>query len=199
MKTVFEVEFVDIIEKKYAIRKTRRFPIGIYASLKRAENAIKRYVSWWDLPYTQGDDVLAFFIRERCINPQCYVYDNPNDDFISCRTYYVNGDFYEENMVDRDGVFRGRPVERSFKVGDIVEAYHDDVLMLAIVSAEPPHEEIPGVMLEMCEDRYGLIPIEGYPKGVSVECQYVFPLFRKISKKLQERLREKLKSVVDSQ
>ena len=158
--------------------------MGIYTSLERAENAMKKCVSYWDLPYTQGIDELCFFIKERRINPRCYELDEIWDDFVAIRTYFINGKLYEENLVDRDGVFRGRPKNRSFKIGDFVEAYNDGELSLAIVVYTPIEEPIDGVELEMEEDSYCLYILGRKKKFLRVQSQYVFPPSMPIPEKL---------------
>ena len=186
-KTIFEIEQISIIGKRYPIRKTKVYPVGIYTSLERAENAMKQYVSLWDLPYTQGIDELCFFIKERQINPKCYELDRIPDDFVAIRTYFINGELYEENMVERDGIFRGRPKNRSFKIGDFVEAYNDGELSLAIVVYTPIEEPIDGVELEMEEDRYCLYILGRKKTFLRVQSQYVFPPSMPIPEKLQAK------------
>jgi hypothetical protein len=171
--------------------------LGAYTTLEKAEKAMQRVVKSWDME----SDTFCYIITERKLNPK------PNEeDVVGVRTYLPDGSWYEENMADRDGVFRGRPDERiRFKIGDIAEVLYGDVVELAIIGNTPPSLEFAEQMrkrrlgngvtdeffMDKFDDSYTIY--DTHPGGhTHVESQFVFPTRKPVSEKLVQKLKEQM-------
>ena len=134
MKTIFEIELISTHGTRYPVRKRLyNLSLGAYTTLEKAEKAMMRVVKNWDT----DEDNYCFIITERKLNPK-----PDKEDVVGVRTYLPDGSWYEENMVGRDGVFRGRPKERiRFKIGDVVEVLYGKTVELAIIGNTPPSLE----------------------------------------------------------
>ena len=188
MKTIFELELIRIRNYRYPIKKTWSHLIGLYTTLEKTEKAMLNVVNNWETD--KYKDTFCFIITERKQNPKIN-----DDDIVAVRTYYPNGEFYEENLVSRDGVFRGRPVERiKFKVGDIVEIYYGDIVELAIIGGTPPTVEFAehhSYSMDRFDDQYLIYDTQ--PGGHNhIQSQYIFPTNKPVSDKLHKKLREQM-------
>ena len=171
--------------------------LGAYTTLEKAEKAMIRVVKNWDT----DEDNYCFIITERKLNPK-----PDKEDMVGVRTYLPDGSWYEENMVGRDGVFRGRPKERiRFKIGDVVEVLYGKTVELAIVGNTPPSLEFAEQMrqrrlekgvtdeffMDKFDDSYTIY--DTHPGGhTHVESQFVFPTRKPVSEKLVQKLKEQL-------
>ncbi len=198
MKTIFEIELISTHGTRYPVRKRLyNLSLGAYTTLEKAEKAMMRVVKNWDT----DEDNYCFIITERKLNPK------PNEeDVVGVRTYLPDGSWYEENMADRDGVFRGRPDERiRFKIGDIAEVLYGDVVELAIIGNTPPSLEFAEQMrkrrlgngvtdeffMDKFDDSYTIY--DTHPGGhTHVESQFVFPTRKPVSEKLVQKLKEQM-------
>ena len=198
MKTIFELELISTHGTRYPVRKRLHdLSLGTYTTLEKAEKAMQRVVKSWDME----SDTFCYIITERKLNPK------PNEeDVVGVRTYLPDGSWYEENMADRDGVFRGRPDERiRFKIGDIAEVLYGDVVELAIIGNTPPslefaeqlrkrrqeNEVTDGFFMDKFDDSYTIYDTR--PGGhTHVESQFVFPTRKPVSEKLVQKLKEQL-------
>ena len=198
MKTIFELELISTHGTRYPVRKRLyNLSLGAYTTLEKAEKAMQRVVKSWDME----SDTFCYIITERKLNPK------PNEeDVVGVRTYLPDGSWYEENMADRDGVFRGRPDERiRFKIGDIAEVLYGDVVELAIIGNTPPSLEFAEQMrkrrlgngvtdeffMDKFDDSYTIY--DTHPGGhTHVESQFVFPTRKPVSEKLVQKLKEQM-------
>ena len=198
MKTIFEIELISTHGTRYPVRKRLyNLSLGAYTTLEKAEKAMMRVVKNWDT----DEDNYCFIITERKLNPK-----PDKEDVVGVRTYLPDGSWYEENMADRDGVFRGRPDERiRFKIGDVVEVLYGDVVELAIIGNTPPSLEFAEQMrkrrlgngvtdeffMDKFDDSYTIY--DTHPGGhTHVESQFVFPTRKPVSEKLVQKLKEQL-------
>ena len=200
MKTIFELELISTRGARYPIRKTHNnLMLGTYTSLERAEKAMMSVVKSW----VMDCDTFCYIITERKLNPKL-----GDEDEVAVRTYLPDGSWYEENLVGRDGVFRGRPADRiHFEIGDIVEIYCGDMVALAIIGNVPPSTEFAEKMRQR-HLKAGMKAYEGYFMDKSddqymvydtcsgghrhIESQFVFPPRKSVSKALIERLKEQM-------
>ena len=198
MKTIFELELISTHGTRYPVRKRLYdLSLGAYTTLEKAEKTMQRVVKSWDME----SDTFCYIITERKLNPK------PNEeDVVGVRTYLPDGSWYEENMADRDGVFRGRPDERiRFKIGDIAEVLYGDVVELAIIGNTPPSLEFAeqmrqrrlekgmtdGFFMDKFDDSYTIYDTR--PGGhTHVESQFVFPTRKPVSEKLVQKLKEQM-------
>ena len=171
--------------------------LGAYTTLEKAEKAMMRVVKNWDT----DEDNYCFIITERKLNPK-----PDKEDVVGVRTYLPDGSWYEENMVGRDGVFRGRPNERiRFKIGDVVEVLYGKTVELAIVGNTPPSLEFAEQMrkrrlgngvtdeffMDKFDDSYTIY--DTHPGGhTHVESLFVFPTRKPVSEKLVQKLKEQM-------
>ena len=198
MKTIFEIELISTHGTRYPVRKRLyNLSLGAYTTLEKAEKAMMRVVKNWDT----DEDNYCFIITERKLNPK-----PDKEDMVGVRTYLPDGSWYEENMVGRDGVFRGRPKERiRFKIGDVVEVLYGKTVKLAIVGNTPPSLEFAeqmrqrrlekgmtdGFFMDKFDDSYTIY--DTHPGGhTHVESQFVFPTRKPVSEKLVQKLKEQL-------
>ena len=198
MKTIFEIELISTHGTRYPVRKRLyNLSLGAYTTLEKAEKAMMRVVKNWDT----DEDNYCFIITERKLNPK-----PDKEDMVGVRTYLPDGSWYEENMVGRDGVFRGRPKERiRFKIGDVVEVLYGKTVELAIVGNTPPSLEFAeqmrqrrlekgmtdGFFMDKFDDSYTIY--DTHPGGhTHVESQFVFPTRKPVSEKLVQKLKEQL-------
>lgn len=198
MKTIFEIELISTHGTRYPVRKRLyNLSLGAYTTLEKAEKAMMRVVKNWDT----DEDNYCFIITERKLNPK-----PDKEDMVGVRTYLPDGSWYEENMVGRDGVFRGRPKERiRFKIGDVVEVLYGKTVELAIVGNTPPSLEFAEQMrqrrlekgvtdeffMDKFDDSYTIY--DTHPGGhTHVESQFVFPTRKPVSEKLVQKLKEQL-------
>ena len=198
MKTIFEIELISTHGTRYPVRKRLyNLSLGAYTTLEKAEKAMMRVVKNWDT----DEDNYCFIITERKLNPK-----PDKEDVVGVRTYLPDGSWYEENMVGRDGVFRGRPKERiRFKIGDVVEVLYGKTVELAIVGNTPPSLELAEQMrkrrlgngvtdeffMDKFDDSYTIY--DTCPGGhTHVESQFVFPTRKRVSEKLVQKLKEQL-------
>lgn len=198
MKTIFEIELISTHGTRYPVRKRLyNLSLGAYTTLEKAEKAMMRVVKNWDT----DEDNYCFIITERKLNPK-----PDKEDVVGVRTYLPDGSWYEENMADRDGVFRGRPDERiRFKIGDIAEVLYGDVVELAIIGNTPPSLEFAEQMrkrrlgngvtdeffMDKFDDSYTIY--DTHPGGhTHVESQFVFPTRKPVSEKLVQKLKEQM-------
>lgn len=175
----------------------------MFSSLENAEKSMMENIL---NHFGEDDDKGHFFfiITERRVDPQL-----DTNDVASIRTYNGNGQWYEENMVDRDGAFHGRPVDRiRFHVGDIVEVYDEDEIRLAIVSNTPPSEQMVerrwkrrlaeglsesdrSFCLDMSDDQYTVY--DSRPRGHShIQSQFVFPPSMRVPVSLVQKLKDQM-------
>ena len=198
MKTIFELELISTHGTRYPVRKRLHdSSLGAYTTLEKAEKAMQRVVKSWDME----SDTFCYIITERKLNPK-----PDKEDVVGVRTYLPDGSWYEENMADRDGVFRGRPDERiRFKIGDIAEVLYGDVVELAIIGNTPPSLEFAEQMrkrrlgngvtdeffMDKFDDSYTIY--DTHPGGhTHVESQFVFPTRKPVSEKLVQKLKEQM-------
>lgn len=198
MKTIFEIELISTHGTRYPVRKRLyNLSLGAYTTLEKAEKAMMRVVKNWDT----DEDNYCFIITERKLNPK-----PDKEDVVGVRTYLPDGSWYEENMVGRDGVFRGRPKERiRFKIGDVVEVLYGKTVELAIVGNTPPSLEFAEQMrkrrlgngvtdeffMDKFDDSYTIY--DTCPGGhTHVESQFVFPTRKPVSEKLVQKLKEQM-------
>ena len=198
MKTIFELELISTHGTRYPVRKRLYdLSLGAYTTLEKAEKAMQKVVKSWGME----SDTFCYIITERKLNPK------PNEeDVVGVRTYLPDGSWYEENMADRDGVFRGRPKERiRFKIGDVVEVLYGGAVELAIIGNTPPSLEFAEQMrkrrlgngvtdeffMDKFEDSYTIY--DTHPGGhTHVESQFVFPTRKPVSEKLVQKLKEQM-------
>ena len=198
MKTIFEIELISTHGTRYPVRKRLyNLSLGAYTTLEKAEKAMMRVVKNWDT----DEDNYCFIITERKLNPK-----PQEEDMVGVRTYLPDGSWYEENMVGRDGVFRGRPKERiRFKIGDVVEVLYGGAVELAIIGNTPPSLEFAeqmrqrrlekgmtdGFFMDKFDDSYTIYDTR--PGGhTHVESQFVFPTRKPVSEKLVQKLKEQM-------
>ena len=198
MKTIFEIELISTHGTRYPVRKRLYdLSLGAYTTLEKAEKAMQKVVKSWGME----SDTFCYIITERKLNPK------PNEeDVVGVRTYLPDGSWYEENMADRDGVFRGRPKERiRFKIGDVVEVLYGGAVELAIIGNTPPSLEFAEQMrkrrlgngvtdeffMDKFDDSYTIY--DTHPGGhTHVESQFVFPTRKPVSEKLVQKLKEQM-------
>ena len=198
MKTIFELELISTHGTRYPVRKRLYdLSLGAYTTLEKAEKAMQKVVKSWGME----SDTFCYIIIERKLNPK-----PQEEDMVGVRTYLPDGSWYEENMTDRDGVFRGRPDERiRFKIGDIAEVLYGDVVELAIIGNTPPSLEFAEQMrkrrlgngvtdeffMDKFDDSYTIY--DTHPGGhTHVESQFVFPTRKPVSEKLVQKLKEQM-------
>ena len=171
--------------------------LGAYTTLEKAEKAMQKVVKSWGME----SDTFCYIIIERKLNPK-----PQEEDMVGVRTYLPDGSWYEENMVGRDGVFRGRPKERiRFKIGDVVEVLYGGAVELAIIGNTPPSLEFAEQMrkrrlgngvtdeffMDKFDDSYTIY--DTHPGGhTHVESQFVFPTRKPVSEKLVQKLKEQM-------
>lgn len=211
--SIFELEQISLITDRYPSMKTSRFQIGHYSSLERAEAEMMVFVEYDQNEETKFRDTFCYIIREWKIDMCC-------NDFVAIRTYLPDGSFYEENMADKKGVFRGRPENRMrFHHGDLVEAFCHDRVFLGIVASIPfTPKEVEASMekgkkllmenghgkeeaeeffrnrtrLDDSDDSYSLYIVEA--GHIYVDSELVFPTRRKVSSRLMNILFKNLNS-----
>lgn len=189
MNTVFELELIRTRGTRYPVRKAFSNLIGLFASLEKAEGMVQKVVNDWKTD--KDNEFYCFIISERKINPKL-----EEEDVVGIKTYFANGRWYEENLVSRDGVFRGRPKERiRFNTGDTVEVYCGDVVELAIIGGTPPTTEFAehhSYNMDRFDDQY--LVYDTRQGGHShIQSQYIFPTKKTVSPVLQQKLKEQMK------
>ena len=132
-----------------------------------------------------------------------YAVDNGKCECIYQCTYTNEGKFNDKNLVDENGVFRGRPAELlRFSKGDIVEVY-DGEACLGIVYGTPPSPTLCSqiatpdergryTLLDRTDDQYTILFLANNPDGYyhsHIQSPFVFPPTKPISPTIATRLK----------
>lgn len=208
MKTIFKAELITLHGNRYPVKTTNQELLGYYSSLKMAEKAIAKDVK------DSTPDIIAcdfcYIVWEWVLDAirKTGRYADRYYEPISIRTYTPDGKFYEQNLVDRDGFFRGRPKDKQrFKEGDIVEVFDFDEAILGIVVGAPPTPEVVESIrqsaikdghlkkdewywMDSGDDQYTVLPASWKGAHTHVEAQFVFPPTKPVSEKFRQMLIE---------
>ena len=209
-KTIFELELIEYEsfgkKPKYPSFKVECRRLGVYSSLAKAEQGIKKYIKQEKRDEKLEKDnrtqsIFGFKINEVVLNEVSYWCA------VSRRNYLQNGFLWDECLLSevckKDGLeeFLGRPKEKMrFEIGDLAEVLFGDEVRLEIVGNQPLTPEEVQQMHERCRKKY---PDFYFPLDHSDDSYYtldkdgghshpeavtMFPVQLKVSKKLKKKL-----------
>ena len=140
LSSIFELIVIDYSEDKpkYPSFEVEQSRVGLFSSLSKAKQAIKKHVKEYG-----RKNIFGFLIKEFNIDQRTYWWT------ISQRNYLPNGLLLDENLVPIHGAseilnteFLGRPADKvHFRAGDLVEVLFGNTVTLEIIGAPPPSPE----------------------------------------------------------
>ncbi len=174
MKTIFELVRITTNSKsRYPVRKTRKWDMGFFSTLAKAEKQIRKDVKIcraWESDLLKHiaeeedyrndeksgghDVVLAYKITERELD------EEQGENIQSVRTYTADGSPNDKCLLDHkcERHFEGRPPEQiRFHPGDIVEVIDERQAELCVVEHAQPTEDDYKRFCNRCQEKYNEI------------------------------------------
>ena len=214
MKTIFELVRITTNSKScYPVRKTRKWDMGFFSTLAKAEKQIRKDVKICragesdQMVRIAEDDVLAYKITEREL-------DEEHDENIqSVRTYTADGQPNDQCLLDYkcERHFEGRPQEQiRFRPGDIVEVINEWQAELCVVAHAQPTEDDYKRFCNGCLERHEEIMfhwdysddsylVESLGEGDThfhPQSPFVFHPTKSISKALKDKFKAKYEEIL---
>ena len=216
LKTIYELQQISVWGQRYPKRKMHLNRIGLFDSLKSAEESMRLYIqaekekykSWGHDDYKKeclgylisSQQVLHCELPDFSYHPQWW-------------SYNVDGEANDHSLAMESGEFYGRPVEEiRFQVGDIVEVLGYDCVELAIVGMLPPTPERYEEQRQRWQDRYDdcsslmdesddcylVYTIGEGDTHQHIECYKVFPPSKLVPPTIARKLRDTINKKVQS-
>ena len=214
MKTIFELVRITANSKsRYPVRKTRKWDMGFFSTLAKAEKQMNEDVKICragesdQMVHIAEDDVLAYKITEREL-------DEEHDENIqSVRTYTADGQPNDQCLLDYkcERHFEGRPPEQiRFRPGDIVEVINEWQAELCVVAHAQPTEDDYKRFCKHCLERHEEIMfhwdysddsylVESLGEGDThshPQSPFVFHPTKSISKALKDKFKAKYEEIL---
>ena len=215
-KTLYELQQFSVWGQRYPKRKVHLNRIGLFDSLKNAEESMRLYIqaekekykSWGHDDYKK--ECLGYLISSQ----QVLHCELPDFSFHpKWWSYNADGEANDHSLATKSGEFYGRPVEKiRFQVGDIVEVLGYDCIELAIVGVLPPtperyeelkqrwlekHDDCPSLMDES-DDCYLVYTIGECDTHQHIECYKVFPPSKLVPPTIARKLHDTINKQVQS-
>jgi len=162
MKTIFELVRITANSKsRYPVRKTRKWDMGFFSTLAKAEKQMNEDVKIClagesdQMVHIAEDDVLAYKITERELD------EEQGENIQSVRTYTADGSPNDKCLLDHkcERHFEGRsPEQIRFHPGDIVEVIDERHAELCVVEHSQPTEDDYKRFCNRCQEKYNEIP-----------------------------------------
>ena len=214
MKTIFELVRITANSKsRYPVRKTRKWDMGFFSTLAKAEKQILKDVKICRagesdlMARIAEDDVLAYKITERELD------EEHGDNIQSVRTYTADGSPNDKCLLDHkcERHFDGRsPEQIRFRPGDIVEVIDEWQAELCVVDHAQPTEEDYKRFCNRCQEKYNEIPfhwdysddsylVESLGEGDThfhPLSPYVFCPTKPLSKALKDKFKSKYEEIL---
>lgn len=205
-KIVYELQQISVWGQRYPKRKMHFNRIGLFDSLKNAEETMRLYIQAEKEKYKDWghDDYKKECLGYLIGSQQVLHHELPDFSYHSkWWSYNADGEANDHSLATESGEFYGRPVEDiRFQVGDIVEVLGYDCVELAIVGMLPPtperYEELKQRWLEKHDDYSSLMDESDdcylvYIIGEGdthqhIECYKVFPPSKPVSQKMKQFL-----------
>lgn len=215
-KTIYELQQIFVWGQRYPKRKMHLNRIGLFDSLKYAEESMRLYIqaekekykSWGHDDYKK--ECLGYLISCQ----QVLHRDLPDFSYHpKWRSYNADGEANDHSLVTESGEFYGRHVEKiRFQVGDIVEVLGYDSVELAIVGMLPPtpkrYEELKqrwqekydgcSSLMDESDDNYLVYTIGEGDTHQHIECYKVFPPSKFVSPTIVRKLRDTINKQVQN-
>ena len=215
-ETVYELQQILVLGQRCPKRKMHLNRIGLYDSLKNAEESMRLYIQaekeqykgWGRDDYKKeclgylisGQQILHCELPDFSYHPKWW-------------SYNADGEANDHSLAAESGEFYGRPTEEiRFQVGDIVEVLGYDSVELAIVGMLPPtperyeelkqrwlekHDDFPSLMDES-DDCYLVYTIGEGDTHQHIECYKVFPPSKPVPPTIARKLRDTINKQVQS-
>jgi len=214
MKTIFELVRITANSKsRYPVRKTRKWDMGFFSTLAKAEKQMNEDVKICragesdQMVHIAEDDVLAYKITERELD------EEQGDNIQSVRTYTADGSPNDKCLLDHkcERHFEGRSQEQiRFRPGDIVEVIDERQAELCVVEHAQPTEDDYKRFCNRCQEKYNEIPfhwdysddsylVESLGEGDThfhPLSPYVFSPTRPVSKALKDKFKSKYEEIL---
>ena len=214
MKTIFELVRITANSKsRYPVRKTRKWDMGFFSTLAKAEKQMNEDVKICragesdQMAHIAEDDVLAYKITERELD------EEQGENIQSVRTYTADGSPNDKCLLDHkcERHFEGRPPEQiRFRPGDIVEVIDEWQAKLCVVEHAQPTEDDYKRFCNRCQEKYNEIPfhwdysddsylVESLGEGDThfhPLSPYVFCPTKPLSKALKDKFKSKYEEIL---
>lgn len=161
MRTIFELVRITTNSKsRYPVRKTRKWDMGFFSTLAKAEKQMNEDVKICRAGESEQMvriaeyDVLAYKITERELD------EEQGENIQSVRTYTADGSPNDKCLLDHkcERHFEGRPPEQiRFHPGDIVEVIDERQAELCVVEHAQPTEDDYKRFCNRCQEKYNEI------------------------------------------
>ena len=208
-KTVYELQQISVWGQRYPKREMHLNRIGLFDSLKNAEESMRLYIqaekekykSWGHDDYKK--ECLGYLISCQQVLHRELLDFSYHPKWWS---YNADGEANDHSLANVHGDFYGRPIEEiRFQVGDIVEVLGYNCVELAIVGMLPPtperYEELRQRWLEKhhdgsslmdeSDDCYLVYTIGEGDTHQHIECYKVFPPSKPVSQMIVQKLCDK--------
>ncbi len=215
-KTVYELQQISVWGQRYPKRKAHLNRIGLFDSLKNAEESMRlfieaekeKYKNWGCDDYKK--ECFGYLISSQQVLHRALPDFSNHPQWWS---YNADGEANDHSLAMESGAFFGRPVEEiRFQVGDIVEVLGYDSVELAIVGMLPPtperyeelkqrrlekHDDFPSLM-DDSDDCYLVYTIGEGDTHQHIKCYKVFPPSKLVPPTITRKLRDTINKQVQN-